>query len=398
MKLSSSERVLVQSIRAAYLSPDAANSVSSVSGADWRAVLQQAQRHRLAPMLYGTLKAREHLDQVPEEVDQELRAAYFRSYVANMFAYEELGRLLVGFDQEQIPVILLKGCALAVTIYPDMGLRPMVDLDILVPEAQVDCVSDLLTQQGYAPFVETVIGFQRALRNEQAFSREGRIPIAVDVHWHLMAGKYYSTRIPVAWFWERTTQATVGEQTARVLLPEAQLLQLAAHLALHHSGEGMLWSFDIALLLERYRDRIDWDEVIEAAHSFGLDQIVKTTLAQVFEIWGVSVPDRARFVLKRDRPSVTAHLLSVVHTAAYDGTRATWDALSTPGFRNKLAYLRLLVFPSSDYMRERYAVSDTRWLPLYYIRRIGTGTSMLLRSVFSIAINAIRVFGRPQIV
>lgn len=389
---SAAEQSLVRFVRAVFL-PDGVDCIlPNLSEAEWDAVATKAQKHRLAPLLYAALKARDLLRTLPEGVVQNLRAAYFRANIANWFAFQELGQLLDCFNRERLPVVLLKGCALAGTLYPDMTLRPMVDLDVLVPEAELSHIAKLLAGQGYFPFMEPGDGFQQTLRNEQAYAREGQIPIAVDVHWHLMAGKYYSTRIPIDWFWQRTTALTVGDRSALVLSPEPQLLHLVAHLVLHHSGEGLLWSFDIALLLERYRDRLRWDEVVKGARSFGLDQILRTAITQVHGTWGVTVSAEANNLLNGIRPSAATLLRSAIHGTHYDGARATWDALSTPGFRGKLIYLQVLVFPSEYYMQERYTISDRRLMPLYYGRRMLKGLYIFLRSLVSIAASALRVF------
>lgn len=392
MKLSADEQVLVQYIRAEFLPDNAGPLLPSVVHTNWHAVAEKAQAHRLEPLLYAALKARDLLSKLPEDVAEDLRTAYFRSYVANWFAYAELSCLLDCFNREQIPAVLLKGCALGELLYSDIGLRPMVDLDVLVPEMEVPHVSALLAQRGYLPSIEPVDGFQQAFRNEQAFVRDSRLPIEVDVHWHLTAGKYYSERIPVDWFWQRTMEFTTSNRSARVFLPEAQLLQLMTHLALHHSGEGLLWTLDIALLLARYQKQMKWNEVIEAARSFGLDQILQMTLTEIDRIWRVSISCDARALLNMVKPNIATRLRSVVHSTHYAGARATWDALSTPGFRGKLVYLQLLIFPGRGYMQERYAISDARVTPLYYVGRIGKGVYMFLRAVISIAINAIRSF------
>ncbi len=46
---------------------------------------------------------------------------------------KELDNLSHMFAQAEIPMVVLKGICFMLTIYPDIGLRPMGDMDILVP-------------------------------------------------------------------------------------------------------------------------------------------------------------------------------------------------------------------------------------------------------------------------
>jgi len=45
---------------------------------------------------------------------------------------QELGEILALFQPHNIPVIVLKGACLAHTVYQNIGLRVMLDLDLLV--------------------------------------------------------------------------------------------------------------------------------------------------------------------------------------------------------------------------------------------------------------------------
>jgi len=50
--------------------------------------------------------------------------------------YGELGRLTEAMDREKIPLIALKGMALAETVYANTGLREMLDIDLLIAAAR----------------------------------------------------------------------------------------------------------------------------------------------------------------------------------------------------------------------------------------------------------------------
>lgn len=193
------------------------------------------------------------------------------------------------------------------------------------------------------------------------------------------------------WFWQRTREIRVNGQTALAFSVEAQLIYLMSHLVIHHKGEGLRWSYDLALLLSRYRDQMDWDEVIGATHRFGLSQALQRTLQDISEVWGVFVPPDARGILERSQPSIGERLSFAVFTARHVDARTLWDALSMPSFREKLAYLRHTLWPSKAYMQTRYGITDARLVPLYYCWRLAKGLRMFVRSVGSIAGNSVGI-------
>ncbi len=54
-----------------------------------------------------------------------LKKEYQWSLARNMILFDELNRVLKAFNEAGIEVIVLKGAALAQTVYPDIALRPM---------------------------------------------------------------------------------------------------------------------------------------------------------------------------------------------------------------------------------------------------------------------------------
>lgn len=392
MKLSASEQTLVKYICSGFALTDAPISLPRITDVDWVPVCESARGHRLEAVLYRSLRLQNLTDGLPANLMDELRNTYHFTLANNLVLQHELAGLLERFGQEEIQTVLLKGCALAEYLYQDIGLRPMVDLDVLVPKAAIPRVSRLLEARGYVPYSELVGGFQQSFENEQAYLRESPTPVTLDVHWHLLGESYYFERVPMDWFWQRTTEIRVGDQAALVFSTEAQLLYLISHFLVHHKGEGLGWSLDLAFLLSRYRSQIEWVEAIEAARRFGLSQIVRKTLEDVSQVWAVSIPDEAREMLEHIRPNVAERLSFVLFTARHVEARTLWDGLGMPSFRRKLEYLRHIVFPSKSYMQMRYSVAHSHLIPVYYCWRLVKGISMLLRSLLSIVVNPGVVF------
>jgi hypothetical protein len=393
LTLSPTEQMLVQQILSARASNGNAVTLPLLQTGEWQAVVRSGREHGLVPVLYDSLSRRESFAGMPPDVMEFLRQSSFRTGLANWLAFQQLGQLLALFERDRIPVVLLKGAALAHTVYADPGLRPMADLDVLVPYAAFPRARAILIEQNYAPILESGDGFDWHFAHAQGFEGRGRQPRLVELHWHLFGLPYYRERVPIEWFWSRTMSARLGERTVRVFSPEAQVLHLAAHLALQHQQRPLVWTFDLALVLSHWRDQIQWQSLIDSARAFELSEVLRSALADVEQVWGATIPDHA-WKLLGAHVSLHERLLSAAVTADRVEARDVWDGLLMPGWKGKLGYFRQVLFPGVEYMRTRYHIADMRWVPLYYLARLGKGVLLFLQSGFSMAANVARVLLR----
>ncbi len=101
-------------------------------GPDWQAILRKVERWGLAPLVYTNLRQVVQSGQVPKPVAERLRHLYHRDTIHGIARRELLRTTLLRFSEAGVPVIVLKGAALAALVYPSPALRPMRDIDLLV--------------------------------------------------------------------------------------------------------------------------------------------------------------------------------------------------------------------------------------------------------------------------
>ncbi len=393
IRVFSSERVLTQLIRAAFPFDDTEVTAPIIRADEWNAVAAVAWQNNCAPLLYAALLQNDSADQPPSAIVETLQSAYHQTKIANWVAFREISELLVLFERAQIPAVLLKGAALAKTVYPAMALRPMGDVDILIRRDDARRVSAILIERGFATTLEPTENFYSRFSYDQAFERRGIFPLMIETHWHLFSLPYYRERIPIEWFWQRTMPIRVNDQPTRAFTPEAQIMHLAAHAVLHHQGHNLLASFDLALVLARYREQINWDDVIESARAFGLSHILQSNLARVRDAWGVSVPDEV-FVRLTRSSNVRERILFAINTSSRVEARDVWDGMNLPDDKSRLLYAWHTLFPSREYMRQRYGITDARAIPLHYAQRLARGVGMFVHSAAAMAGNVVKVFAR----
>lgn len=112
-----------------------------------QAVQLACRIHGVGPLLHHQLAGD---SAAPDELRNWLaqQAEFNTQRVARM--QTELAQILAAFAAQNVPLMPLKGAILAARVYPDPGLRPMADLDVLVHPVNFEAATRLLIQLGYA--------------------------------------------------------------------------------------------------------------------------------------------------------------------------------------------------------------------------------------------------------
>ena len=129
-----------------------------------------------------------------------------------------------------------------------------------------------------------------AHQSELTLSKPGPVGVQLDLHWWLLGRVYYEQKLDLDWFLQKAIPIRIREQPGQTLGPLAQVLYLSAHYHLHHGGKGLVWLYDIAAVIDRYRDEIDWDELPRRAEQYGLVSSVYRVLRTLAEEWLLPLP------------------------------------------------------------------------------------------------------------
>jgi hypothetical protein len=258
--------------------------------------------------------------------------------------------------------VWLKGYALAHTAYPRPALRPMLDLDLLVPAERSEEAHAAIRALAYrlADVPPLFPGAERSLHHMRPLWAPSGI--VVELHTRLHPSEDVLTAAQFAWFRDQTTETEAANVRVRHFKPEAQLLHLCAHAILQH-GEG-------ELILSN-SPQFDWQILLNQAAALGWSFAMERALAQAHQYFQTKVPDHAWGALRAHSPSRAARRATrlaralKLPPAASVGHKAL--AFAPSGLLRLYMIARLLV-PSAAYMQWRYGV-DARQLPLAYVRR-----------------------------
>lgn len=356
----------------------AARALADSATLDWQQVYRRAVEERVAPLLYTVLGEEAF---VPPAVRQQLREAYLALARHNLFLFNELQQALAALNNAGIDVLVLKGGALAETVYGNIAVRPLLDFDLLVRRERAVEAIDALNALGYErATIEPHVGIALRHENEVLMYKQGQIEVRMELHWSLFDSPHYQDRLPMEWFWESATTGSVAGRQTPVLGAEAQLLHLCGHLMLHHRGDELLWLHDIAELLYAYEGRITWSQVLEKAAAWDLILPLKQVISSVAAEWQAPVPADVLARLDRMTPSrAEEQVFSWLTGERRPVLERFWADLATmPNWTERLSYALRQLFPSYRYMRHRYAISHPLLLPFYYPYRWWLG---LYRSI-----------------
>lgn len=347
----------------------AARLLGAYDDFDWDALCRAARAGGTAPLLSHVARGQGLL---PASVEADLLLTYFQSAADNLTLLRELERVLCALGAADVPVALLKGAALTNTVYGDPALRPMTDLDLLVRQMDASTALRLLSALGYRrAHGEPHPGDALAYENEIVLRKQMPVGTLVEVHWSLFDSPYHQHVLCMDWFWQTALLSHVGDASARVLGPEAQVLHLCGHLMLHH-GNGwearLLWLHDVAEVITHYQGQLDWDDVLAHAEAYDLVLPLQRILPYVAGTWRVPIPPAVLDRLRTLRPSrEEARVFTRLTAARRPVAQRFWaDLASMPGRGHRLRFAWRNLLPSAAYMQQRYHVPHRLLVPLYY--------------------------------
>ncbi|MGA3326094.1 MAG: nucleotidyltransferase family protein [Terriglobia bacterium] len=300
-------------------------------------LLERARAHGLIPLVYHRLRGLEFRG-VPPPVRRELTDTFGMNAIRNVLLTQELVRVLARLGAAGVPVIPLKGIALAESLYGDPALRTCADIDILVQPKDFAESLHLLRSSGYeARFREpSLVPLLARYGKDCLLMREdARSVYPLQVNCGLMCGGPAERRV-LAEVWSDAAPRPFHAAPAFAMSPEWEFLYLAVHAARH----GMVpfkWLVDIDWLT--VRGALDWNKVQEMAKRLGWERAVQSCLAVCATLLETPLPQPSLWIARKSpRFPATAQ-------GAFELPRATFFPIRLlPTLSQKLQFLAVRLF------------------------------------------------------
>ncbi len=308
----------------------------------WASLVRSASDARVAPLLAWRCAADRRA--VPEALRRARLAALVRAEAQAAVA----GLALDALAARGVVPIALKGADLARRVYPSPELRPMVDLDFLVGDSELEVAEEALVARGFRSARE---------RSGRLVAREVEVErgkVRIELRSTLSQYPRWNRAFPIdtAAMRRRALDAELAGRRVRRLEDADHLLYLLYHLGVVHLFRGPLWFLDLDRLLETAGTRLGWAAFERRAHAWGLAACAATGLDRVRRGLDSAVPDDVLARLRRVRRG--GGLIGAFDPGAGALRREAGRFLLSPSAPKGLAALLEAAFPPRDWLAYRW--------------------------------------------
>lgn len=221
-------------------------------------LVERAEQHGLAPLLLA------HLREARAAVAPSVSVNLFARHVQHAHAAAVRTRLVrdavQALTRADIPLLVLKGAALARLVYASPTLRPMRDVDLLIRRQDARRAYETLLESGFAPIGAAIAPEHHHLQGVS--KSEDGATITVELHHELFARTPFVAPLAYddlrpgsqSFEWDGLTLQTLGR--------EDMLWHVYAHAFVINTlcpGARLISIADLVHATEAWADLLDWD-------------------------------------------------------------------------------------------------------------------------------------------
>ncbi len=196
---------------------------------------------KLRPLLFNAFQ--QHNLQSDNKTGTYLRSAYLKEELRSKIFRQICRAVLQLLQRECFTAIVLKGTALAETVYGNPVLRHCHDIDILLPADELSRAANLLPSLGFQRVNPSI---QR--RNPHVrMQHESELPL--ELHSGLFEVPYYN--VVSAEIQARSQSRLIADVPVKILGPSDSLLHVCGHASHSASRQSLRWVTDAWFIVNR---------------------------------------------------------------------------------------------------------------------------------------------------
>ncbi|MDV2495153.1 MAG: nucleotidyltransferase family protein [bacterium] len=366
----------------------------------WDTILIFAELYSVAPLLHYNLKRFDGSELIPLEARRRLLQLFHRAGYRNRYYSQALHELLEALAEARVPAIVLKGISLLELLYGNLNLRPIIDLNLLIPGEALKTAENVLMRMGYADTMpQPLQGSYRWLKSHVHLARPGDFEVHLMLQWDVVSRpRVHAIDHPRLW----KESQPVRLSGCDALVPSAN--DLALYLCLQPNKHGYInvpalhvediagfvfaeWTdnrlirfTDIYEAIKHHQGTIDWEVLIERARASGTEGSVYASLHWVTKLLGPAVEP---WVLDSLRPPSPRRIRKWLFEALVEENksaksvkasfRAWWLKMQK---RSQLRLLTLLnflefIFPRRDEIKLYYRLHSESAVFAFYLFHVG---------------------------
>jgi hypothetical protein len=312
-------------------------------------LIDSAIKDGVGGLLYRNLQKAGVLERLGSEAGQRLQSIYYQTVRLNLKLIHDLKKVLNKLNQAKINVVLLQGITLLDTVYDDIGLRPMKDIDLWVLPDNYDKLVGSLED----------VGFQReAFYPTTYFKGE----TAVDINTHIL----WADRIKARGLLLNIGQESIFQNAVKIKFEDQETLCLDSYdrvlyLSLHvikHHAERLIWLVDIKSLITDWTTS-EWKALMHRARELGLQKAVSHIVFLLDLLLGFKPSSEIQIVLQHPRLSIIEKNILKIrkNRNALPGWCQIFLLPAGKGLFKRLAFISETLFPRPQILRQVFAAS-----------------------------------------
>lgn len=271
---------------------------------------------RLLPLVYRNLGAAAF----DAEVAGRLKGLYRRSWSHNQLIFKRAAEAIALLERAGIETLVIKGASLALLSYGDVGVRPMDDVDVLVPLERTTAAIDVLSAAGWKPDHEDPPAWTE-VHHSLGFAGPDRGEL--DLHWFSLWQPASDGEL-----WRASVPLELAGTTTRAPCPADQLLLACVHGTPWSPLPPFRWVADAVTVIRSAGEKLDWDRVVAEAERRRLTVAVAAALDYLGEEFGAPIPPAVLAALRAapaSRHERTAFRAACQPDSPLRTLRMAWD-------------------------------------------------------------------------
>jgi hypothetical protein len=247
------------------------------SGLDWARISFFVMANRFGPIFSWALDGKSISGPYPRRWQQTYEETWIKNTRANQVAVKFFEIL----ESEGLKAVGLRGLNLANFVYPDLALRPMSDLDILIRPEDKERLVKILSALNHSPV--------KYIRTQLVYQIQG---VTIEVHWSFLTTRRYRAEFATAELLEAAETRFLPRGPVKVLAKEQEVIELIAHGFIHHEWHGFPLLMDLAFFIAN--PDLNWNYLSDWSRKHHLTRMFIFSLSLVNSWLDLGQEDRWR--------------------------------------------------------------------------------------------------------
>jgi len=241
---------------------------------------------RLLPLLYHNLRNHD----VSDDLMPRLRGIYRNSWSKNHILFYKAGKIIQFLESNGVHTLVMKGIPLSFLTYKNYAIRPMADVDILIPYSKARSTIELLISENWNLHDPQYLEHSLKYGRSATFSNAENIEL--DLHWHPIFEAHGN--ITEDDFWDHSVPFSFSGGMTRSFCATDQLFHTIVHGLRYNPEPPVRWVADAFTLIHDPDNAIDWERLLLQTKKFKVHLQVNAGLGYLVDVFHAKVPDQVQ--------------------------------------------------------------------------------------------------------